>query len=552
MSSPPKPNPRGRTIRWVACLVLASAAAVVLGLGASRSAADGDEQAGRADRLEIWTWRARLHQTLLDEVNALMLGLNGAGDAVDLAAVRAARIETHAAASDALASIAESDSIAADEAMALCDLLTKDGLDGVEQADAVRLVQAAWAALDVGAPGPHQLSETDRQLYDLLPLGTAGGVVLNDALDAAFAQNKPKATPLLREYVRQSERSIHENAGYYGPDPDHPLANSPLYRPSADEQVALVDDVDTMIAATTLWAYDAWNRSWRGRPTPIDAPPVGLALLADTARITDAAIRSDVEAALITARDTAASTADERHLRALVETAAAAVLAALVIGAVALITVRTARRIRATAALVGTDRLTGVGNRHALHEQTAAMLADPAHSSHLVAMIDLDRFKIVNDSWGHAVGDEVLRQIATALTDVVADHTASGSGTGTVIRLGGDEFLLTLHGRRPIDRTDLTRRLEAIRARSIEPRPGERLALAFSLGVVAIDGPCDVDDVLRTADLAAYEDKARRAPVLVDRRVPFAPPTSPPSTAPIRPTTDAPTPADDPLTGLKS
>ena len=395
-----------------------------------------------------------------------------------------------------------------------------------EQIEATRLVETAWAVTTAARSRTSDLGESERQLSDVSGLGVAGAAVLNDALDAAFTATRPAPTPLLTTYVRQSERSIHETAGYYGPDAAHPLADSPLYRPSAGRPLAVVDEIDGLIASTELWSYDAWHRSWRGRPRPVDPPPGTLVDLTDMSRTIDADIRGRLALVFDAAVEDADADAGDAGRRALLEGMASLVLASVLAAVVAVAAVRVVRRVRATEALVGTDRLTGVGNRHALHRHTAVLLADRSYEMHVVAMIDLDRFKIVNDTWGHAVGDWVLREIAAELEHVVADHDRLGDGAGSVIRLGGDEFLLTLHAKRRIDPVQLTQRLDAIRARTIEPVAGERLALSFSLGIAVVEGPCDVDDVVRAADLAAYDDKATRAPCLVDRRRGFAPPSA--------------------------
>ncbi|HUP73483.1 MAG TPA: EAL domain-containing protein [Acidimicrobiales bacterium] len=85
----------------------------------------------------------------------------------------------------------------------------------------------------------------------------------------------------------------------------------------------------------------------------------------------------------------------------------------------------------------GTDALTGLPNRRGFTEMLESTLANPANGRVAVLFIDLDDFKIVNDSLGHAAGDELLRVVAHRLRSVTRDRE-------TVARLGGDEFAVML------------------------------------------------------------------------------------------------------------
>ena len=111
----------------------------------------------------------------------------------------------------------------------------------------------------------------------------------------------------------------------------------------------------------------------------------------------------------------------------------AAGLAVVAIGLAAARTVLTVREVKSLAESrreARTDDLTGLGNRRAFTEQLEAALADA--SSMAVMMFDLDGFKEINDSLGHDLGDELLRQVASRFSRVFAG--------GAISRLGGDEF----------------------------------------------------------------------------------------------------------------
>lgn len=86
--------------------------------------------------------------------------------------------------------------------------------------------------------------------------------------------------------------------------------------------------------------------------------------------------------------------------------------------------------------LARTDSLTGVANRRAFAEETVQLWDRRADRVAVVAMIDIDDFKAVNDRYGHATGDLALTSLAANLTSAVGVHT----GAAVVGRLGGDEF----------------------------------------------------------------------------------------------------------------
>ena len=149
-----------------------------------------------------------------------------------------------------------------------------------------------------------------------------------------------------------------------------------------------------------------------------------------------------------------------------------------------------------------TDALTGVRSRAAALEALEEALAQAAleRVPASVVMVDLDGFKAVNDTWGHPVGDAVLREAAQRIRAAVRDFDVVG-------RYGGEEFLVVLAGT-PLD---VARRIaERIRAR-IEEAPfaveGGRVGLTTSAGVAEAapgEGPAEV---VARADRALYEAK---------------------------------------------
>ena len=149
------------------------------------------------------------------------------------------------------------------------------------------------------------------------------------------------------------------------------------------------------------------------------------------------------------------------------------------------------------------DSLTGLPNR-ALMRQTldeALRNATTRQKGCTLFLIDLDRFKNVNDTLGHPVGDALLRQVAQRLTSVMGDH-------GQIGRLGGDEFMAVLPGTVDIGLIEsLARTLieQVSRPYSIE---GHRVMIGASVGIAIGDpGRSNADSLVRDADLALYAAK---------------------------------------------
>jgi diguanylate cyclase (GGDEF)-like protein/PAS domain S-box-containing protein len=168
-------------------------------------------------------------------------------------------------------------------------------------------------------------------------------------------------------------------------------------------------------------------------------------------------------------------------------------------GAIALVTDITERRVleQRLAADARQDALTGVANRIALFEWLGAKL----EGRHLVSAlyIDLDRFKNVNDDFGHAVGDEVLRTVAARLCGAVR----SGD---IVARVGGDEFVVlsdSLTGKD--EAAGLARRVREVLSRPIG-LGAIRIEIGASVGV-AFATDTNADNLLSEADRALYHAK---------------------------------------------
>ena len=151
------------------------------------------------------------------------------------------------------------------------------------------------------------------------------------------------------------------------------------------------------------------------------------------------------------------------------------------------------------------DGLTDLANRHCFHERLeVAVETTRIHAERRFAVLylDLDRFKMVNDSLGHHVGNELLREVAQRLRSVVRPSDLVG-------RLGGDEFAILLES---LHDPEIGVRL-AQRVLDTLSRPmtvnGTEVVPGASVGITFSDlGYRTVDEVLRDADLAMYEAKA--------------------------------------------
>jgi diguanylate cyclase (GGDEF)-like protein len=162
------------------------------------------------------------------------------------------------------------------------------------------------------------------------------------------------------------------------------------------------------------------------------------------------------------------------------------------------------------------DGLTGLASRQSFMQSVNHALGRAKRGGHPLALlyIDLDRFKGINDTLGHAAGDALLQQVARLLkgqirpTDVVGSPGAHGSTA--VSRLGGDEFTVLLSKvRRADDAGDVVHRiLEAMKVPVAVS--GHEISTTASVGIAVFpqDGE-DAETLLKRADLAMYEAKAR-------------------------------------------
>jgi diguanylate cyclase (GGDEF)-like protein/PAS domain S-box-containing protein len=149
------------------------------------------------------------------------------------------------------------------------------------------------------------------------------------------------------------------------------------------------------------------------------------------------------------------------------------------------------------------DALTGLPNRTLLHDRLVNAIAAAQRHGHRIAVVflDLDRFKRVNDTLGHAFGDQLLQSVADRLR-------ASVRATDTVSRQGGDEFVILLG--EAGTREDLEQTVAKILAAVRTPHRvrGRELHVTASLGIAMYpDDGADVETLIKHADIAMYYAK---------------------------------------------
>ncbi len=150
-----------------------------------------------------------------------------------------------------------------------------------------------------------------------------------------------------------------------------------------------------------------------------------------------------------------------------------------------------------------TDSLTGTFNRRKLMEELESRLAEFERYGQPCALItlDIDRFKSINDSYGHGVGDEVLRRITAICGRQLREPDI-------LCRIGGEEFAVLAPGTDMTAAAQLGERLRYAIAQQAPGAASESEAVTVSVGVSAfVNGDADVEEVMRRADNGLYGAK---------------------------------------------
>jgi len=148
------------------------------------------------------------------------------------------------------------------------------------------------------------------------------------------------------------------------------------------------------------------------------------------------------------------------------------------------------------------DPLTGLSNRHDFESRLKNLLSNVGgDATHALMYLDLDQFKIINDTCGHVVGDELLRQLAIVLREPIRE-------SDMLARIGGDEFGILLANCSLESARQVGERLLQIMRQFRYNWKGRAFSIGGSIGLTMIEEPGhSVSDVLRQADIACYAAK---------------------------------------------
>ena len=182
-----------------------------------------------------------------------------------------------------------------------------------------------------------------------------------------------------------------------------------------------------------------------------------------------------------------------------------AVITLLAVGVRLVMALREAQRSAEALRLSQTDDLTGLPNRRAVVGRLEQVLAEP--DAVALILLDLDGFKEVNDSMGHAAGDSLLRAVASRLRYIMPKRSL-------VARLGGDEFALVVQEAEEEGLLELAQTIRDVVRKPVR-LDGLELAINGSIGITTrTDGEQQPNDFLRRADVAMYRAKRGRHGVM--------------------------------------
>jgi diguanylate cyclase (GGDEF)-like protein len=154
--------------------------------------------------------------------------------------------------------------------------------------------------------------------------------------------------------------------------------------------------------------------------------------------------------------------------------------------------------------IADTDPLSGLPNRRAFLASAEEAFAYYKRYGRSIGVlvVDIDHFKQVNDRFGHAAGDAVIREVGRRIAETVR-------GTDRVARFGGEEFVVLLREIGADDIRGLAERMRATVREAVTAFEGRSIPVTISIGAAVVDpGDRDIQDLIERADLALYGAKA--------------------------------------------
>lgn len=154
------------------------------------------------------------------------------------------------------------------------------------------------------------------------------------------------------------------------------------------------------------------------------------------------------------------------------------------------------------------DELTGLYNRQGLMEFAKKEMARAEREGRFIGvlMMDLDRFKYINDRHGHLAGDRIIQQFADLLKDSIRE-------TDILCRLGGDEFIVMLSTEEPNFDLIRDRILEAVEEWRANNKLAAKIGVSIGIGIKEPSSRMKIEDIIKEADLYMYREKNKKKPL---------------------------------------
>ena len=168
-----------------------------------------------------------------------------------------------------------------------------------------------------------------------------------------------------------------------------------------------------------------------------------------------------------------------------------------------------------------TDPLTGLLNRRGFQEildRINAKAEQPDAPAYAILALDLDRFKQVNDAFGHGGGDAVLRRVGKMISSLIEGH-------GKAVRVGGEEFVIILNETSSKARAVFAEHLRVALGLLVHPELSTNMSVTVSCGIALMHRDEAAQSALRRADVALYAAKAKGRDCIVDSDADIAGPT---------------------------